>query len=111
MNEGRVAIPALLLCVRYNPRSATHRRAMGLFNLGSKKADQATPEPAADKQPGFFARMRAKLNRGDSWLTYDLANLLPGGKIDDAVLDELEMRLVAADVGIDTTQKILEGLR
>ena len=84
---------------------------MGLFNLGSKKADQATPEPAAEKQPGFFARMRAKLNRGDSWLTYDLGNLLPGGKIDDAVLDELEMRLIGADVGIETTERILDGLR
>jgi len=84
---------------------------MGLFNLGSKKADQATPQPAAEKQPGFLARLRAKLNRGDSWLTYDLANLLPGGKIDDAVLDELEMRLIGADVGIETTEKILDGLR
>jgi len=84
---------------------------MGLFNLGSKKADPAAPEPAADKQPGFFARMRAKLNRGDSWLTYDLANLLPGGKIDEAVLDELEMRLIGADVGIETTERILDALR
>jgi fused signal recognition particle receptor len=84
---------------------------MGLFNFRSKKADEATPEPVADRQPGFLARLRAKLNRGESWLTYDLANLLPGGKIDDAVLDELEMRLIGADVGIETTEKILEGLR
>jgi fused signal recognition particle receptor len=55
--------------------------------------------------------MRAKLNRGDSWLTYDLANLLPGGRIDESVLDELEMRLIGADVGIETTEKILAGLR
>ena len=83
---------------------------MGLFNFRSKKADDAAPEPA-EKSPGFIARLRAKLNRGDSWLTYDLANLLPGGKIDDAVLDELEMRLIGADVGIETTEKILDGLR
>ncbi|MBP6106747.1 MAG: signal recognition particle-docking protein FtsY [Steroidobacteraceae bacterium] len=55
--------------------------------------------------------MRAKLNRGDSWLTYDLTNLLPGGKIDETVLDELETRLIAADVGIETTEKILGSLR
>jgi len=84
---------------------------MGLFNFRSKKADEAAPEPVADKQPGFLARLRAKLNRGDSWLTYDLANLLPGGQIDEAVLDELEMRLIGADVGIETSQKILAGLR
>jgi fused signal recognition particle receptor len=87
---------------------------MGLFSFKSKKADEASPaqvEPPADKQPGFLARLRAKLNRGDSWLTYDLANLLPGGKIDDAVLDELETRLIGADVGIETTEKILDDLR
>jgi fused signal recognition particle receptor len=83
---------------------------MGLFNFRSKKADAAAPE-TAEQQPGFLARMRAKLNRGSSWLTYDLANLLPGGKIDEAVLDELEMRLIGADVGIETTEKILSGLR
>jgi fused signal recognition particle receptor len=83
---------------------------MGLFSFKSKKADETAPE-TADRQPGFLARMRAKLNRGNSWLTYDLANLLPGGKIDDAVLDELEMRLIGADVGIETSEKILAGLR
>jgi fused signal recognition particle receptor len=83
---------------------------MALFSFKSKKADVATPEPVA-KQPGFIARLRSKLNRGDSWLTYDLANLLPGGRIDDAVLDELETRLIAADVGIETTEKILGSLR
>jgi len=84
---------------------------MSLFTFRSKKTDTtaaAEPEP---KQPGFLARLRAKLNRGDSWLTYDLANLLPGGKIDDTVLDELETRLIGADVGIDTTEKILGSLR
>ena len=84
---------------------------MGLFNFGSKKADEATPPPAAAKQPGFLARLRARLNRGDSWLTYDLANLLPGGQIDETVLEELETRLIGADVGIETTEKILAGLR
>ncbi|MFO1394177.1 MAG: signal recognition particle-docking protein FtsY [Steroidobacteraceae bacterium] len=83
---------------------------MSLFSFRSKQPDTNASEPEA-RSPGFIARLRAKLNRGDSWLTYDLANLLPGGRIDDTVLDELELRLVAADVGIDTTQKILESLR
>jgi fused signal recognition particle receptor len=83
---------------------------MGLFSFKSKKADEAVPQ-ATEQPPSFLARMRAKLNRGNSWLTYDLANLLPGGQIDDAVLDELEMRLIGADVGIETTEKILAGLR
>jgi fused signal recognition particle receptor len=62
---------------------------MGLFSFKSKKPDEAAAPEAAAKAPGFLARMRAKLNRGDSWLTYVLANLIPGVKIDDTVLDEL----------------------
>ncbi len=62
-------------------------------------------------KPGFIKRLRAKLNKGDSWLTYDLANLMPGGKIDETVLEELETRLVMADVGIDTTDMLLGKLK
>jgi fused signal recognition particle receptor len=66
-----------------------------------------------DKEPrqGFIKKLRARLNRGDSWLTYDLANLAPGGKIDDDVLEELEAELVMADVGIETTARIIEELQ
>lgn len=65
---------------------------------------------AAPKQ-GFVKRLRARLNRGDSWLSYDLANLAPGGKIDERVLDELESLLVMADVGIDTSERIIGELQ
>jgi fused signal recognition particle receptor len=64
----------------------------------------------AERQ-GFIKRLRARLNRGDSWLTYDLANLAPGGKIDEDTLEELESLLVMADVGIDTTTRIIEDLQ
>ncbi|MDH3847903.1 MAG: signal recognition particle-docking protein FtsY, partial [Gammaproteobacteria bacterium] len=64
----------------------------------------------AERQ-GFIKRLRARLNSGDSWLTYDLANLAPGGKIDEDALEELESMLVMADVGIDTTTRIIEDLQ
>jgi len=64
----------------------------------------------AERQ-GFIKRLRARLNRGDSWLTYDLANLAPGGKIDEDALEDLESMLVMADVGIDTTTRIIEDLQ
>lgn len=60
---------------------------------------------------GFIERLRARLNRGDSWLQSELANLVPGGKIDDEVLEELESRLVMADVGVETSEKIVATLR
>jgi fused signal recognition particle receptor len=60
---------------------------------------------------GFFKRLRAKLNQGPAWLTADLTELLPGRKIDAEILDELETRLITADVGVAATSRILEDLR
>ena len=79
--------------------------------FGFKKSSAQQTETLEQAKPGFFSRLRAKLNRGTSWLTKDLINLLPGGKIDESVLDELELRLISADVGVETTQRILDGLR
>ncbi len=64
-----------------------------------------------DKREGFIKRLRSRINRGDSWLTYDLANLVPGGEINEDVLEELESLLVMADVGVDTTERIIGDLQ
>jgi fused signal recognition particle receptor len=76
-----------------------------MFGKSEKKKEESEP------RQGFFRKLRTRLNRGDSWLTYDLANLAPGGKIDQNVLDELEAELVMADVGIDTTERIIKDLQ
>ncbi len=55
---------------------------------------------------GFLARLRAGVNRGTSWV----ADLLPGRRIDDALLEELETKLLSADVGVDATESILSDL-
>lgn len=60
---------------------------------------------------GFVTRLRSKINRGDSWLSYDLARLLPGDKIDDAALEEFEDLLIQADIGVAGSQHIVEHLR
>ena len=75
------------------------------FVMFGRKKDSKT-EPRG----GFIKRFRSRLNSGDSWLTYDLANLAPGAKIDDAVLDDLEARLVMADVGVAATERIIADL-
>jgi fused signal recognition particle receptor len=74
---------------------------------------RTTEDPAApgEDRPGFLRRLRARLNRGDSFLTRDLGDLLRGRQIDAAILEELETRLITADVGVEATERILEGLR
>ena len=64
-----------------------------------------------DAPQGFFGRLRARLNRGGGVLGRDLRDLLHGRKIDAELLEELEMRLIGADVGVTATQEILEDLR
>lgn len=60
---------------------------------------------------GFLQRLRRKLNRGSSWLTDGLATLFRGRSIDAEILEELETRLLTADVGVEATEYILDDLR
>ncbi|MFZ9479353.1 MAG: signal recognition particle-docking protein FtsY [Steroidobacteraceae bacterium] len=66
---------------------------------------------SSDSKPGFFARLRARLTRPGAGLGNDLARLIGARRIDAEVLEELETRLLAADVGVTVTQELLEGLR
>jgi fused signal recognition particle receptor len=75
--------------------------------FGRKPQD---PAKQGEERQGFFKRLRARLNRGNSWLTFDLANLFRGRKIDADILEELETRLLTADVGVEATEHILAGL-
>lgn len=78
--------------------------------------DTPSPSPAqpaegtGEKRKGFFRRLRERLNKGDSWLTYDLAHLLPGGKGGEEFIEEMETRLLTGDVGVDATAQIVERL-
>lgn len=72
---------------------------------------QKQPKPPAAKQPGFVTRMRARINRGDSFLSYDLRRLLPGEIIDQDALDDLETRLLMADVGVEATREVMHRLQ
>ena len=67
----------------------------------------APDDKASAESRGFLALLRARVNRGASWV----ADLLPGRRIDDALLEELETRLLTADIGVETTTTVLEDLR
>ena len=65
----------------------------------------------AEAPQGFFGRLRARLNRGGTTLARELRGLVQGRRIDAGLLEELEARLIQADVGVTATQEILEDLR
>ncbi|MBT3197916.1 MAG: signal recognition particle-docking protein FtsY, partial [Gammaproteobacteria bacterium] len=67
--------------------------------------------PPKEKRPGLFGRLREKLSRTRTHLGDGMANLLLGKKdLDEELLEELETRLLMADVGIEATEEILSGL-
>jgi fused signal recognition particle receptor len=59
---------------------------------------------------GLVRRMRAQINRGDSWLTYDINRLFTRDKLDPDAVEELENRLLLADAGVDATRWITDRL-
>lgn len=64
-----------------------------------------------EKKSGFFSRLRSRLNKGDSWLTRDIGELVAGKHIDEDTLEELETRLLMADVGMEATTRIIKTLQ
>jgi fused signal recognition particle receptor len=71
----------------------------------------ATIESPPEAPQGFLGRLRARLNRGTATLARDLRSLLRGRVIDAALLEQLEERLLGADVGITATSEILAELQ
>ncbi|MBE5730530.1 MAG: signal recognition particle-docking protein FtsY [Clostridiales bacterium] len=60
---------------------------------------------------GLFSKIKEGLKRTHEKISYALNKLFTGGALNDAFYDELEEILVSADVGIETTEEILERLR
>jgi fused signal recognition particle receptor len=59
----------------------------------------------------WAARLKAGLARTREVLNTDLGTLLSRRKIDDALFEELETALLAADCGVDATRDLLDDLR
>jgi len=91
---------------------AARQAAAELFSgLGEAAAPAPEPQQAAEPK-GFFARMRAGLSKTSANLGEGMANLFLGEKeIDDELLEEMETRLLMADVGIEATTLIMESLQ
>ncbi|WP_256220425.1 signal recognition particle-docking protein FtsY, partial [Pseudomonas sp. TJI-51] len=78
-------------------------------------AVEVAPEPAAapaeQAKPGFFARLKQGLSKTSASIGEGMASLFLGKKvIDDDLLDEIETRLLTADVGVEATSTIVQNL-
>ncbi len=91
----------------------TNTEEPGIEDTSVSQNVQAIEEPDVDQseKPGFFSRLKSGLRKTRDKLGGGIATLVLGRKqIDDELLEELETQLILADVGMDTTQKIMNNL-
>ncbi|ASJ98313.1 signal recognition particle-docking protein FtsY [Shewanella marisflavi] len=83
------------------------------------EAEQANLEAEQEKQPepqqkptkeGFFARLKRGLKRTSENIGSGFIGLFKGKKIDDELFEELEEQLLIADVGVETTSRLIAKL-
>ncbi|MBC3253168.1 signal recognition particle-docking protein FtsY [Serratia fonticola] len=73
-------------------------------------APAVTQEQERPSKEGFFARLKRSLLKTKQNLGSGFIGLFRGKKIDDDLFEELEEQLLIADVGVETTRKIIESL-
>lgn len=74
-------------------------------------AEAPAPAVAEPAKPGFFARLKQGLSKTSASIGEGMASLFLGKKaIDDDLLDEIETRLLTADVGVEATSVIVQNL-
>ncbi|UST58619.1 signal recognition particle-docking protein FtsY [Pseudomonas moraviensis] len=78
------------------------------------EAPVETPVEASrseETKAGFFARLKQGLSKTSASIGEGMASLFLGRKtIDDDLLDDLETRLLTADVGVEATTQIIQRL-
>ncbi|MGU5874997.1 signal recognition particle-docking protein FtsY [Aeromonas hydrophila] len=81
--------------------------ALAALPLAAKVDDDTQEKP---QREGFFARLKRSLVRTRENIGSGFFGLFRDKKIDDELFEELETQLLTADLGVDTTSRIIEGL-
>ncbi|KTB58076.1 MULTISPECIES: signal recognition particle-docking protein FtsY [Pseudomonas] len=74
-------------------------------------APEPVVAPAETSKTGFFARLKQGLSKTSASIGEGMASLFLGKKvIDDELLEDIETRLLTADVGVEATAVIIQSL-
>ncbi|NIL17918.1 signal recognition particle-docking protein FtsY [Pseudomonas sp. AN3A02] len=72
---------------------------------------EAPAAPTETSKTGFFARLKQGLSKTSASIGEGMASLFLGKKtIDDELLEDIETRLLTADVGVEATAVIIQSL-
>jgi len=79
-------------------------------NETSELLNEPSIEQQASNNIGFFSKLKLGLSRTKESIGSGIVSLFRGKAIDDELFEELETQLLLADVGMDTTVKIIKTL-
>ncbi len=82
-----------------------------MFDFIKRKKTSSVDDESEDTTLGFFARLKQGLTKTRAHFSSGFANLFLGKKtLDQNLLDAIEMHLITADVGVETTQQLIQTL-
>lgn len=85
----------------------------GLFGGGQDTQEGSGPAVQAEpEKKGFFAKVRDRLTKTKTTLVSQTLSIFRRrGKVDEAMLEELEEALIGADVGVETSMHLVNAIR
>ena len=79
---------------------------------GSEEQPAVQASVTTPQKKGFFGKLKRGLAKTRAKLGSGLADILLGKKvIDDELIDDIEMQLLTADVGVEATETVMESVR
>lgn len=80
------------------------------FGKSSRSGEEESGSGA--ERAGLFSRLKQGLDKTGSRLREGMAAMVAGhGRIDAELLDDIETRLLSADVGLEATDQVISGLQ
>ena len=89
---------------------AAEEAVMVVPPVEEQPVEEIAQEQEKPTKEGFFARLKRSLLKTKENLGSGFISLFRGKKIDDDLFEELEEQLLIADVGVETTRKIITNL-
>ena len=87
-----------------------NKQTVTLPAIDEQKKTPPITEQEKPKKKNFFSRLRKGLLKTRQNMGVGFVSFFRGKKIDDELFDELEEQLLVADVGLETTRKIIANL-
>ena len=78
--------------------------------LTAELAEEDAKKVEQPKKEGFFSRLKKGLLKTRVNIGSGFSSIFSGKKIDDELFEELETQLLTADLGVDTTMKLIDNL-